>query len=158
MLTLWGAIAAFTVFGGLPTVGGLWVFERTRARRRNQQGRCAVCGESWQTRPSRERYLIHGRLVCEGCAQRARGRVLWQLGAVGVAAIAAGIGSALAGGNPAMIVIVPIGLPVVMTVGVIQWMKRANRVAQRRIATGEYPDFEALSGEPTPGEVQRLPG
>jgi hypothetical protein len=145
MLTFWGVVAGVTVFGGIPTVGGLWVFERWRSRRRNRSGECATCGAPWGSTPSGDPYLIHGRLVCEDCAETARRRMPWQFGILGVAAAAAGMGGVMADGSPAMIILVPIGSTGAMTLGAVQLMKLANRRAQRRIAAGEFPDMKALA-------------
>jgi hypothetical protein len=68
----------------------------------------------------------------------------WQFGILGVAAAAAGMGGVMADGSPAMIILVPIGSTVAMTLGAVQLMKLANRRAQRRIAAGEFPDLKAL--------------
>ena len=143
MLTFWGVITALTVFGGVPTVGGLWMFERWRSRRRNRSGECAACGTSWHSIPSGDPYLIHGRLVCEDCAATARRRMPWHFGMLGLAA-AVGTGFAVAGADVAIMILVPAGSTVAMTLGAVQLMKRANRDAQRRIATGEFPDMKAL--------------
>ena len=149
MFTFWGVVTAFTVLGGIPTVGGLWTFERIRSRRRNRSGRCATCGTPWRATASGDPYLIHGRLVCEDCAERARRRMPWQFGTIGAAAALAGVGSAMAGGSPAMIILVPVGTTVAMTLGAVQLMKLANRDAQRRIASGEFPDMRVLGAGPT---------
>ena len=143
MLTFWGFVASFTVLGGLPMAGGLWMFERIRSRRRNRGGRCATCGTSWRSARAADPYLIHGRLVCEDCAEKARRRMPWHFGILGVSA---GIGTAIAiaGADVPLMILIPAGSTIVMTVGAVQLMKLANRAAQRRIAAGEFPDMSAL--------------
>lgn len=143
MLTFWGVVTAATVFGGIPTVGGLWMFERWRARRRNRRGGCAACGTSWRATASGDPYLIQGRLVCEDCAAEARRRLPWRFGVLGLA-VAVGTGVALAAGGFVPMTLLPVGSTIVMTVGAVQLMKLANRRAQRRIAFGEFPALEAL--------------
>ncbi len=143
MLTFWGVVTALAFCGGPLIVGGLWMLERSRSRHRNQTGKCAMCGSVWQSVPSDDPYLIHGRLVCEPCAEKARRRMPWHFGTLGVAA-AVGTGLAAAGaGLPAM-VLLPAGSTIVLTLGAVRLMKLANRNAQRRIATGEFPDLQGL--------------
>ena len=143
MLTFWGIVTAVTVVGGGPAVAGLWTFERWRSRRRNRGGRCASCGVSWSSTASGDPYLIHGRLVCEDCAVRAKGRMVWSFAMLGIAA-GVGTGFALAGAGVAVMTLVPPVSTVVMTLGAVQLMKLANRRAQRRIALGEFPDIDAV--------------
>jgi hypothetical protein len=144
MVTFWGIVAALTLIGGGPAVAGLWGFERWRSRRRNRIGECAACGASWRGTPSGDPYLIHGRLVCEACATRARRRMPWSFGLLGIAA-GVGTGFAVAGADVAVMMVVPAGSTVVMTLGAVKLMKLANRRAQRRIAMGEFPDMDALA-------------
>jgi len=144
VLTFWGVVTAATVLGGIPTVGGLWILERWRSGRRNRSGACATCGTSWRETPSGEPYLIHGRLVCEDCAETARRRMPWHFGLLGLAAGAAGVGVAVIEGGMVMGILFPIGSTLAMTLGAVQLMKLANRRAQSRIAAGEFPDIEAL--------------
>jgi hypothetical protein len=146
MLTFWGVVTMATVFGGIPTVSGLWLFERWRSRRRNRKGECAVCGTFWSLTKSGDPFLIHGRLVCEGCGEKARRRLPWHLGFLGLAAGIATAG-AVSGAGLAAIIFLPAGATVAMTVGAIQLMKHANRNAQRRIAAGEFPDMERLRSD-----------
>jgi hypothetical protein len=157
MLTLWGVVTAATVFGGIPTVGGLWIFERRRSRRRNQVGACATCGTSWRSTSSGEPYLIHGRLVCEDCAETARRRMPWHFGILGLAAGAAGLGVGLGEGGLVLGILWPVGSTVAMTLGAVQLMKLANRNAQRRIASGEFPDLQPLRAADSEHEVESLP-
>jgi hypothetical protein len=152
MLTFWGIVTAATVFGGIPTVGGLWMFERWRSGRRNRSGDCASCGTSWSSTSSGEPYLIHGRLVCEDCAEIARRRMPWHFAVIAGAAAAAGLGVAIGEGSLAMALLIPVGSTLAMTLGAVQLMKLANRNAQRRIADGEFPDLEALGQETQEGE------
>lgn len=144
MLTFWGIVTALTVVGGVPTVGGLWLFERRRSRRRNRAGECAACGTPWEATPSGDPYLIQGRLVCEACAEKARRRMPWHFALIASFAAFAGLVAGIANGGLALIILLPIGTTGAMTLGAVQLMKWANRRAQRRIAAGEFPDFEAL--------------
>lgn len=143
MLTFWGVVTALTFYGGLPVVGGLWGFERWRSGRRNRNGECASCGGAWTSIPSEDRFLIHGRLVCEACADRARRRMPWHFGVLALAA-ATGTLLALAGAEVVAMALLPAGSAMVMTLGAVQLMKLANRKVQRRIARGEFPDFLIL--------------
>jgi hypothetical protein len=156
MLTFWGVVTALTVYGGIPTVGGLWMFESRRARRRNQRGECAACGNAWSATSSVEPYLIHGRLVCEACAAKARRRMPWHFGIIGVSAALA-TGLSIAGAEVALMILLPAASTLVLTVGTVQVMKLANRVAQRRIAAGEYPAMKLLLPRASAGD-QRSPG
>ena len=143
MVTFWGIITVLTVLGGIPAVGGLWVFERWRSRRRNRRGECAACGIPWCSTPPGEPYLIHGRLVCQGCAQTARRRMTWHFGFLGLWATIATV-SVLADAGLAPILLLPVASVAAMTLGAVQWMKAANRKAQHRIAAGEFPDMGAV--------------
>jgi hypothetical protein len=143
MLTFWGIVTVATMVGGLPAVSGLWLFERSRARRRNRRGECATCGTPWQATPSGAPYLIHGRLVCESCAQTARRRLPWHFGLLRVATAAATAGAVAAEGV-AMLVVTPLLTTGAMTIGTVQLMKAANRRDQCRIARGEFTDLEAV--------------
>ncbi len=135
-------VLAFAAVAGASATAA-WLFDRRRARLRNRQGECGACGVSWAETPSGDPYLIHGRLVCEECAEKAKRWIPWQLGAVaGFAALAAGL--IVAGQGFAAMLFFPVGSVIVMTFGAVQLMKLANRSAQRRIAAGEFPDFEAL--------------
>ncbi len=123
-----------------------WLVDRRRCRRRNAQAECAACGVAWAETPSGDPYLIHGRLVCEECAEKAKRWIPWQLGAVaGFTALATGL--IVAGEGFAAMLFLPVGSVIVMTFGAVQLMKLANRRAQRRIAAGEFPDFRALGTE-----------
>lgn len=150
MLTLWGVVTALTVVGGLPAVGGLWMFERWRSRRRNRSGACAACGSAWGDTPSGDPFLIHGRLVCQHCALKAQQRMPWHFGFLALAAALATGGIAARKGFVAM-VLLPAGTTVAMTLGAVQLMKMANRDAQRRIAAGEYAALAALGGDAAEG-------
>ena len=143
MLTFWGVVTALTLGGGLPTVGGLWMFERRRSRRRNRGGECAGCGTGWSAVQTSEPYLIHGRLVCEGCADTARRRMPLHFGILGLATAVAS-GFILASASPVTMILLPLGSTVVLTLSSVHLMKLANRSAERLIATGEFPDIKAL--------------
>ena len=158
MLTFWGVITTLTFLGGGPTVAGLWMFERRRSRKRNRSGECAACGTRWRATASGDPYLIHGRLVCEDCAVAARRRMPWHFGMLGLAA-AVGTGIAAAGADVATMILLPVGSTLVMTLGAVQLMKAANRNAQLRIATGEFPEMNALNpGAPQRDEIEVLTG
>jgi len=145
VLTFWGTITLLTFYGGLPAVGGLWAFERWKSGRRNRRGACAACGVAWEAAESADPFLIHGRLVCEPCAEKARRRMPWHFGMLGLAAATA-TGIAVAGADVTAMILLPVGSVVVMSVGAVQLMKLANRNAQRRIAAGEFPDLDRLRG------------
>lgn len=139
MLTLWAALAAAGL--GVPLA---WIFERRRSHGRNLDGACAACGRPWGETPDAEPYLIHGRLVCEPCAEKAKRRLPWHLATIGAAA-AVGTGiAAVSSGSPTIMALLPASSSLLMTAGAVQWMKLANRSAQRRIAAGEYEAFEAV--------------
>ncbi len=122
-----------------------WLFDRRRARLRNKQGECGACGVSWAETPSGDPYLIHGRLVCEDCAERAKRRMPWELGALaGWVALAGGV--TLAGEGLALLLVIPAAMGIA-TLGAVQLMKLANRNAQRRLAAGEFAGFNALGNE-----------
>ncbi len=152
MLSIWGVLTALTVLGGGPSVVGIWWFERSRARRRNRVGRCAACGTPWADTSSGDPYLIHGRLVCEACGERARRRMPWHFGALGLAAALATALVTASADDFALMILFPAASTLVMTLGAVQLMKLANRSAQRRIAAGEYPDLAALRPAPRPEE------
>lgn len=120
-----------------------WLVDRRRSLRRNRSGECAACATPWAKTPSGDPYLIHGRLICEACAEKAKRRMPWQLAAIGgFAAVASGY--AMAGHGVTAIAAISAGSTVAMTVGAVQLMKLANRSAQRRIAAGDFPDMETL--------------
>ena len=122
-----------------------WMVDRRRCRRRNEQGQCGACGVSWDETSSGDAYLIHGRLVCEDCAEKAKRRMPWELGALaGWVALATGL--TLADQGLALLVFIPAGMGIA-SLGAVQLMKLANRNAQRRIAAGEFPGFNALGAE-----------
>lgn len=81
--------------------------------------------------------------MCEGYREKAKRRLPWHLGFLGLAAGIATLG-AVSGAGLAAIVFLPAGATVVRTAGAIQLMKQAKRNAQRRIAAGELPDMKAL--------------
>jgi hypothetical protein len=137
-------VLAFTAVAGVGAVVA-WIIDRRRCRRRNEEGACGACGSSWAETPLGERYLIHGRLVCENCAAKAKHRMLWELGALaGWVALATGV--TLGGEGLALLVFIPTGMGIA-TVGAVQLMKLENRNAQKRIAKGEFPGFDALETE-----------
>ncbi len=126
-----------------------WLFDRRRARRRNEQGECGACGVSWAETPSGDPYLIHGRLVCEDCAEKAKRRMPWELGALaGWAALITGfVVTTLATCSAKDVSFFIAASTGVVVLGTVQLMKLANRRAQRRIAAGEFPDFNAVGPE-----------
>lgn len=131
MLTFWGVVAAASVLGGLPTVGGLWMFERWRSRRRNGKGQCATCGAGWDSTPAGEPYLIHGRLVCQGCAEKARRRLPWHFAILG---LAAGIGTAFAVSSAGLVTIIllPVTSTIAMTVGAVDEVRQPQSPTPNR--------------------------
>ena len=139
MLTFWGAVVGLTMIGGLPATAGAWAFERRRSRRRNSRGECATCGTQWHEATSGDHYLIHGRLVCEECATKARRRLPWHFAVLGLAVGGVATTVALSAGTLATVALLPVGATVGMTLGAVKLMKLANHGAQGRIATGEFP-------------------
>jgi len=122
-----------------------WIVDRRRCRRRNEQGRCGACGISWAATSSGDPYLIHGRLVCEDCAEKAKRRMPWELGALaGWVAVATGL--TLADQGLALLVFIPAGMGIA-SLGAVRLMKLANRNAQRRIAASGFPGFNAQGTE-----------
>ena len=144
-------VLALTAIAGTSAVAA-WMADQRRCRRRNERGECGACGVSWGEAGSGVPYLIHGRLVCEDCAEKARRRMPWELGALaGWSALLAGIVvTSLATGFAMDVSFVIAGSTSVVFVGAVQLMKVSNRSAERRIAAGEFPGFSALgSGEGT---------
>lgn len=123
-----------------------WMFDRSRSRRRNQRGACGACGASWADTECDDPYLIHGLLVCEDCAVKAKRRMPWELGALaGWAALLTGIAvTALFTGSAKDAVFFISGSTGIVVIGTVQLMKLANRRAQRRIASGDLPGLRAL--------------
>lgn len=119
-----------------------WMADRRRSRRRNERGECGTCGQTLAD--SGESYLIHGRLVCGPCAEKARRRMPWELGALaGWAGLVTAIGAVnLLAGNLAEVGVLVVAPAILVPVAAVQLMKLANRRAQRRIAAGEFPGLE----------------
>jgi len=137
-------LLALTAVAGASAVTA-WVVDRRRCRRRNEQGECGACGISWAETSSGDPYLIHGRLVCEDCAEKAKCRMPWELGALaGWVALATGF--TLADEGLALLLLIPAAMGIA-TLGAVQLMKLANRNAQRRIAAGEFTGFNELGTE-----------
>ncbi len=136
-----------------------WVVDQRRCRRRNARGACGACNVAWAATPSGDPYLIHGRLVCEDCADKAKRRIPWWLGALAGWALVAAIATGNAvSGNGVAVVAFSVAVPaIVVPLGAVQLMKLANRRAQRRIAAGEFPDFEALGSEKSVERKRSLP-
>lgn len=146
-------VLTFAAVAGAGAVAA-WMVDRRRCRRRNAQGHCGACGISWAATSSGDPYLIHGRLICESCAEKARRRMPWELGALaGWVAVAAGV--TLADQGLALLVFIPAGMGIA-SLGAVQLMKLANRSAQRRIAAGEFPGFNALSNETKTDSTEAL--
>jgi hypothetical protein len=68
----------------------------------------------------------------------------WHLATIGAAAAVGTAIAAVSSGSPTVMALMPASSAILMTAGAVQWMKLANRRAQRRIAAGEYEAFEAL--------------
>jgi hypothetical protein len=125
-------------YGAVPAAVGVWLLERLRSRRRNASATCASCAKGWSEIESPERFLVHGRLVCEDCATRAKGRLGWQFGLLGAASVLSSI-AVLLSEDPAILALVPPAVVGTFAVGTIAAMKLANRRAQAQIAIGSYP-------------------
>ena len=74
-------VLALTAAAGASAVGA-WILDLRRCRRRNEQGACGACSVSSADTPSGDPYLIQGRLVSEDCAENAKRRMPWELGAL----------------------------------------------------------------------------
>ena len=135
-------ILALAAFAGATALAG-WIADRRRARTRNETTRCAACGDDLGGAATSDLFLIHGRLVCPGCAEGAKRKTVWQF-VVLVGAIAFATGMIAAEQGVAALISVPVGTTLLMTVGTVQLMKLANRRAQRRIAEGADPVFAAI--------------
>lgn len=135
-------LAVAAVAGASATAA--WLMDRRRSQRRNAQGTCASCGAAWDQTPSAAPHLMHGRLVCDGCAERTKRRLVWQFGTL---AGAAGLATVLilASKGLVLLALFPATSTVLMTFGTTRHMKRANREAQWRIAAGHSPDFAAIN-------------
>jgi len=133
-----------------------WFVDQRRCRRRNERGECAACSVAWGEIRSSGPYLIHGRLVCETCADKAKRRLLWQFGIL-AAGVAVATGFTVAERGVAAIVLFPAASTIIMSVGAVQLMKRANRDAQRRIAAGELLKHSALATEASSESERTLP-
>lgn len=126
-----------------------WIADRRRSTARNATGHCGSCGVPWSD--SGAPYLIHGRMVCEECAHKARRRMPWELAALASwAALVAGIslGNVFAG-NFAAVAVIIVAPTIMVPLGAVRLMKRANLRAQRKIAAGDFPGLS--SGNGTPG-------
>jgi hypothetical protein len=144
--------------GSIPVLTGAWWFERRRARRKNEEGRCSACSESWTDLGEPERYLIHGSLVCEGCAEATRGRILGHFGLLGGAGVFASAAVFLSQGAT-LFSLFPISSVAVMGAGAVALMKRANRKAEAEIAAGTYPALRPpVTAELTNPTPQASPG
>jgi len=123
-----------------------WMADRIRSRRRNERGGCGACGASWVE--SGDPYLIHGRLVCNACAETARKRMPWELGGLAAwAALVATTGAVnVFAGNFAAVALLIVPPTILVPLGAVQLMKLANRRAQRRIAEGDFPGLGTSDG------------
>ncbi len=135
-----------------------WMLDRRRCRRRNKQGACGACGATWAEAGSGDPYLIHGRLVCEDCAAKAKRRMPWELGALaGWAGLLTGLAVAtIATGSVKDVAFFVAASTGAVLLGTVQLMKLANQNAQRRIAAGEFPDFKTLGTETNTDEKAAL--
>lgn len=137
-LDLLASLLAAAGYGAVPVAVAGWLLQRLRSRRRNSAGVCASCARTWSDIEAQERFLIHGRLVCEGCASKARRRLGWQFGLLGAAGIVSSV-AILVSDDPAILALVPPTVVGVFAVGTVGIMKLANRRAQAQIAAGSYP-------------------
>jgi hypothetical protein len=67
----------------------------------------------------------------------------WHFGTLGLAA-AVGTWLAAAGAGIPVMILLPAGSTIALTLGAVRLMKLSNRKAQRRIVSGEFPDLQAL--------------
>jgi hypothetical protein len=81
----------------------------------------------------------------------------WHLGIIAGATAAAALGIAWSEGGFALGILFPVGTTLGLTVGAVQLMKLANRNAQRRIATGEFPDLQVLGTGESAAATEGLP-
>lgn len=118
-------VLALTAAAGASAIV-VWMLDRRRCRRRNEQGACGACGVLWAETRSGDPYLIHGRLVCEDCAAKAKRRMPWHFGILAAAAaVAAGV--IVAGEGVVADVLAPVGSTVLMILVAVQSMKLATR-------------------------------
>jgi hypothetical protein len=79
----------------------------------------------------------------------------WELGALaGWVALATGL--TLADQGLALLLFIPAGMGIA-SLGAVRLMKLANRDAQRRIAAGDFPGFNALGSERKTDSTEALP-
>jgi len=149
MLVLLLAAAA-----GVTATAG-WLFDQHKGRRRNEKGACGNCGTGWSDTPSGGPYLMHGRLVCELCAGKAKYRLSWHFGFLATAAVMAS-SLTLAGNGLVAMVLLPVGFTVSMTLAAVQLMKLANRDAQLKILVGDFPLCRLLDEQEITEPAQTL--
>ena len=134
-------ILALAALAGATAVAR-WLSDRRRSGRLNRDGCCAGCGAPWQDLATADVFLLHGRLVCAACAEREKARMAKHFGVLALAMSVATTGIVAAGGLGALVL--PLGATAAMALGTVTLMKRANLRAQRRIASGDFPDYDAL--------------
>lgn len=134
-------LALAAVAGGVAFAG--WLRDRRRHHAKNQDGCCAQCGTPWQDPATGDPFLLHGRLVCAPCAGREQERMMRHFGVLAGATAFAST-SILVAQGPVALMLLPLATGAGLTLGAVSVMKLANRRAQRRIATGESPEFETL--------------
>jgi len=75
----------------VPFVGGYWIFDNVRGRLRNKRGQGASCSATYGEMS--ESYLVHGRMVCEGCAERLKRHTFVEISVLAVlVAVLCGLG------------------------------------------------------------------
>jgi len=118
----------------IPFLGGLWIFDAVRGRLRNKRGQCACCSATYGE--MNESYLVHGRMVCEGCAERLKRHTFVEISVLAVlVAVLSGLGiaAAISGGMlqkslflSAFLIVPPLamGAAFVGAMGLMKWQNR----------------------------------
>lgn len=149
MLVLLVAAAA-----GVTATAG-WLVDQRKGHHRNEMGACGTCSTAWSDTASGGPYLMHGRLVCELCAGRAKYRMSWHFGFL-MAAAAMASSLIVAGNGVVAMVLFPVGSTIVMTFGAVKLMKLANRDAQWKILVGDFPLCRLLDEQEIAEPTQTL--
>lgn len=72
----------------IPSIVAFRTLALRRGRRRNADGRCAVCGSPWAERyPAVDQFVVGGQYVCEPCGTGLRRRLRRGLRAMGLVSV-----------------------------------------------------------------------